>query len=92
MQFCPTHKKVVKLKRKKKRKRKSSSLRADFLAITIPSASENQKDLRNKTSPKHSQFRGISTAVSQPSADNLFYSFPSPTGKLQGWSYLKQES
>lgn len=89
MQFCPTHEKVVQLKRKKKKKN-SSSLRADFLVVTLPSASENQKDLRNKTSPKHSHFRGISTAVSQPSADNLF-SFPSPTGKLQGWFYLEQE-
>lgn len=39
------------IKKEEKKERKSSSLRAAFLATTPPSASENQKDLRNQRSP-----------------------------------------
>jgi len=50
IQFYPTPKNIAQFNRRKKRK--SSSPRAAFLAIALLSASENQEDLRNKTSPK----------------------------------------
>lgn len=49
MQFCSTPNSA--LIQKEEKKERSSSLRAAFLVTTPPSASENQKDLRNQRSP-----------------------------------------
>lgn len=44
-----------------------------------------------KPKEPHNTVRGISTAVSQPWAEDPFCSSPSPARKWQGWPYLEQE-